>query len=218
MSNSNSVIKDSKDELYSDDILKKKEEEMYKETIRKIIKASYLFQWMNEKLIMNLIIQSLSKKILKIEEVPAWKTIIKEGDKECDYFLLVLSGSYSIHHAWQQVWLIDTISVLWEVGFLDPSLWRTATVKTETTWHILKMNEYFLSKLSAYDFGLFYKNLAKCVSRKLITTTQEYSNLIKTWELISYNDNDCKVIKMDNYTENHGHAVRKFKHWVIHIL
>lgn len=151
------------------------------EIIFKLIEKSYFFKWLDIKII----ISAIKKWRIKIVELKKWIEIINENDHNCDVFYVLLRWKLWIFR-WKnkhkhKICDIDKISVIGEIGFINPELKRTATVVTEEKSFLMRFDRVFIDNLSERDQLKIYKNFAREISSKVMVSTEIIHNHRKWW-------------------------------------
>jgi len=151
------------------------------EIILKLIEKSYFFKWLDNRII----ISAIKKKRINIVELKKWTEIINENDHNCDVFYVLLRWKLGIFRGKNKhkhkICDIDKISVIWEIGFINPELKRTATVVTEEKSFLMRFDRVFIDNLSEKDQLKIYKNFAREISWKVMLSTEIIHNHRKWW-------------------------------------
>ncbi|EKD66849.1 MAG: hypothetical protein ACD_49C00008G0013 [uncultured bacterium (gcode 4)] len=151
------------------------------EIILKLIEKSYFFKWLDNRII----ISAIKKWRIKIVELKKWIEIINEDDHNCDVFYVLLRWKLGIFRGKNKhkhkICDIDKISVIGEIGFINPELKRTATVITEEKSFLMRFDRVFIDNLSEKDQLKIYKNFAKEISSKVIIANEIIFNYFKWW-------------------------------------
>lgn len=151
------------------------------EIIFKLIEKSYFFKWLDNKII----ISAIKKKRINIIELKKWIEIINESDHNCDVFYVLLRWKLWIYRGKNKhkhkICIIDKISVIWEIGFINPEIKRTATVITEEKSFLMRFDRVFIDNLSENDQLKIYKNFAREISSKVMMSTEIIHNYLKWW-------------------------------------
>lgn len=137
--------------------------------ILKIINSSYLFQWLKPDFLIN----ALRRKKLIINEVLTWETIIEEWDMFCDSFFLIIKWEVSVYKWSEKIIDIDWWSIIWEIGFVIPEEWRTATVKSKSKVYMIEITKYFINTLRDNDRAFIYENLSKELAKKVMKMNEK---------------------------------------------
>ncbi|MCK9272463.1 cyclic nucleotide-binding domain-containing protein [Candidatus Gracilibacteria bacterium] len=149
------------------------------EIIFKLIEKSYFFKGLDNKII----ISAIKKKRINIIELKKGIEIINESDHNCDVFYVLLRGKLGIYRGKNKhkhkICIIDKISVIGEIGFINPEIKRTATVITEEKSFLMRFDRVFIDNLSENDQLKIYKNFAREISSKVMMSTEIIHNYLK---------------------------------------
>lgn len=160
---------------------------LLRNTIQKLVRNSYVFNGIAEETLLRAIV---SWKVPIVEIVPNTK-IILENDDNCDFFYVLLKWKVGIYKWSDEVWEIDKISVIGEIGYIAPE-GRKATVITKERSFFMRFDRVFIeNNLSYCDKEKIYINLIRELVHKLSLVT---SSLKKTRrKLKGWNGGDTVV-------------------------
>lgn len=144
-----------------------------KSIISKLISNSYLFKWLDEKIILNWL------KNYKIEllQFKAGFKIINECDSDCRFFYLLLKWNVWVYKKNKKICEITKMSLIGELWFINPTIKRTATVLTHEDTFLMRFNQSFIDWLDLNDQVKIYKNISEEIVGRL-----ENSNKIIVWK------------------------------------
>lgn len=143
-------------------------EEDYYKTIKKIIKHSDIFHWVND----DMILKWLKDQKIKVNYLSPWNPIIKEWMTKCDSIYLLLCWELDVYKWDVKINTIEWMWVVWEMAFLNPKLKRTATVKTTNWAYILMLTRDFINSLWNPNSEIIKQNLYNSITEKLIQTNE----------------------------------------------
>lgn len=141
--------------------------------LKKIIQSSYLFKWMS----VDILSIGIKNHNLEICEVSEWTDLLVEWSKKCECFYLLLKWEISVYKWNKKLANLPTMWVVGEIWFMNPNLWRTATVKCETDCYVVKLGRWFINWLSNEDKMIFFQNLFMETVQKLIWLNEQLSHL-----------------------------------------
>lgn len=152
--------------------------------IEKITKASNTFKWLDTQKITEWII---NKKIRIFSLLP-WEILIDELNDDCSLMYLLLRWKIGVYKGSKKLVIINTLTIIWEIGFTNPDLWRTATVKSLEESYFMEISKTFIDSLELSDQILMWKNLNMELSEKLSNMNSkiaEWAEKMNLWDTIN---------------------------------
>ncbi len=114
------------------------------------------------------IIDVLFKKWwIKVVSFHQWEILIHQWQTNCEKLFLLLSGWVDIFVHERRITQISHMTTLWEIGFINKSETRNATVQVNQKSYFLEFCKDFFEKIPETFQKTFYKNLMLEMSKKL---------------------------------------------------
>lgn len=134
-----------------------------KNILLKLTQESYLFYNVNYKIILQL----LRDGVISVVKYKPGQVIIQQWDKDSRFFYLLLRWKVSVLVDKLQICIVDKMSLIWEISFINSEIERSATVLCQDESFLLKFDHSFFDKISIEDKANIYYNISKELAMRL---------------------------------------------------